>query len=503
MTQAAPDRAQHRRLLGRIPLQLLIGDWVEAEDDIEFAVHDPANGDRLALVADAAVRDAHKALDAAVAVQSDWAARSPRERADLLRRAFELLDDRADDFTLLITLEMGKPLAEAAGEVAYACDYLRYYSEEAVRLAGRVVKSPDGRSEILTRFEPVGPALLITPWNFPLAMGLRKVAAALAAGCTVILKPAQLTPLTSLLAAQLLLDVGVPAGVVNVLPTSRPAAISRALMADPRLRKISFTGSTAVGRRLLEQSAGQMLRSSMELGGNAPLLVFADADLDRAVDGALMAKLRNGGQSCVAANRLLIQQPVAERFIERFSTGMREARLGAGTEPGVTVGPLINEAAVAKAGDLVTDAVVRGSQVVVGGSAVEGPGSFFEPTVLTDVPFGARILHEEVFAPVAPISVFSDEAEAVRLANDTPFGLVAYLFTDDLDRAIRVRDCLEAGMIGINQGFVSNAAAPFGGIKHSGLGREGGPEGVAEYLNLKYTALSRPADQHDVSGAGA
>ena len=484
--------AQRRAdVLAQVPTGLLIGSWRPAEHGETFPVQDPATGEELCQVADGTAADALAALDAAVEAGTSWAATSPRERSEVLRRAYDALVARTEDLALLITLEMGKPLDESRTEVAYAADFVRWYAEEAVRLDGRHTTSPDGGSRIITAPQPVGPCLLITPWNFPLAMGTRKIAPALAAGCTVVLKPAALTPLTSLLMAQILLDAGVPAGVVNVITTTNPGAVCAPLMADARLRKVSFTGSTAVGQRLVEQSAAQLVRTSMELGGNAPLIVFDDADLERAVKGAVIAKLRNGGQSCVAANRILVQEGIADEFVARFRQAMAAAEVGPGTRPGVAIGPLIDDRAVRKCSELVTDAVVRGAQLVGGGDPVTMPGHFYPPTVLDHVPAGARILDEEIFGPVAAIVRFETEADAVALANATPFGLAAYVFTENLDRALRVSDALETGMVGINQGVVSNVAAPFGGVKHSGLGREGGHEGIEEYLETKYLAVNR------------
>ena len=484
--------AQRRAdVLGQVPTGLLIGSWRPAEHGETFPVHDPATGAELLQIADGTAADALAALDAAADAGPAWAATSPRERSEVLRRAYEALTARTDDLALLITLEMGKPLDESRTEVSYAADFVRWYAEEAVRLDGRHTASPDGGSRIITSPQPVGPCLLITPWNFPLAMGTRKIAPALAAGCTVVLKPAALTPLTSLLMAQILLDAGVPEGVLNVITTTNPGTVSAPLMADARLRKVSFTGSTAVGQRLVEQSASQLVRTSMELGGNAPLIIFDDADLERAVKGAVIAKLRNGGQSCVAANRILVQEGIAGEFVARFQQAMAAVEVGPGTQPGVAVGPLIDDRAVKKCSELVTDAVVRGAKLVAGGDPLPMPGHFYPPTVLDHVPAGARILDEEIFGPVAPIVRFGPEAEAVALANATPFGLAAYVFTENLDRALRVSDALETGMVGINQGTVSNVAAPFGGVKHSGLGREGGHEGIEEYLETKYLAVNK------------
>ena len=483
-----PD--QRAAVLAQVPTELLIGNWRAAEGGASFVVEDPATREKLLSVADASAADGVAALDAAVDAAPGWAALSPRERGDILRRWYEAIMDRADELALVITLEMGRPLAESRGEVEYAADYIRWYAEEAVRLNGRHTTSPDGRSRIVTGPKPVGPCLLITPWNFPLAMAARKIAPALAAGCTVVLKPAELTPLASLFAARLMLEAGVPAGVVNVVTTTDPAAVCGTLMADARLRKLSFTGSTAVGQILVEQSATQLVRTSMELGGNAPLIVLDDADLQRAVEGAVIAKLRNGGQSCVAANRILVQDGIADAFVAAFSKAVSAVRIGPGSQPGVGLGPLIDDRAVAKCAELITDAVASGATVLVGGEAPGQPGYFFPATVLDNVAPTARILSEEVFGPVAPIVRFKTEDEAVALANDTPFGLAAYVFTENIDRALDVADRLETGMVGINQGVVSNVAAPFGGIKHSGMGREGGPEGIEEYLETKYLAIS-------------
>ncbi|GAA2266564.1 NAD-dependent succinate-semialdehyde dehydrogenase [Nonomuraea roseoviolacea subsp. roseoviolacea] len=460
------------------------GEW--RDTDRRFPVTDPATGQTLAEVADAGPADALAALDAAVAAQDTWAATPPRERAAVLRRAHDGLVSRGEEFALLITREMGKPLAESRAEVGYAADFLQWFAEEAVRISGEYRVSPGGDFRIVTARQPVGPCLLVSPWNFPLAMITRKVGPALAAGCTALLKPAEDTPLSCLLLVQVLADAGVPAGVVNALPTSRPAPLVERLLADPRLRKLSFTGSTEVGRLLLAQASGNVLRTSMELGGNAPFLVFADADLDAAVDGAVLAKLRNGGQSCVAANRFLVEEPVAEEFAGRLAERMKRVRLGPGTDPASELGPLINARQRRRVAGLVDDAVAHGARVLAGGHA-EGP--FYPATVLTGVPAEARIHQEEIFGPVAPVTPFAGEDAALALANATPYGLVAYLYTGSLARALRVSERLEAGMVGVNRGLVSNAAAPFGGIKQSGLGREGGFEGIGEYVSTKYLAL--------------
>ena len=472
-----------------VPTDLLLGEWRPAGDGRRFEVVDPYDGAVLAQVADASPADALAALGAAHAVQPEWQAQSPRARAAVLRGTFELVTERGEQLAALLTAEMGKPLHEARAEVAYAADYLHWYAEEALRLDGRTAASPDGRSRVSVVCEPVGPCLLITPWNFPLAMIARKVAPALAAGCTVVLKPAELTPLSALALAELLREAGAPTGVVNVVTTTDPAGVAAALTADSRLRKVSFTGSTPVGRLLLGQCADNVLRASLELGGNAPLIVFDDADLDRAVEGALVAKLRNSGQSCVAANRLLVHERIADAFVERFARGMEAAVVGAGTDPATTVGPLIHAGAARKASELVADAIQRGARLVVGGDAPGGPaGACFPPTVLDAVPRDARVLHEEIFGPVAPIVRFASEQEALELANATPFGLAAYVFTESLARATRLTDGLEVGMVALNQGLLANVAAPFGGVKQSGLGREGGHEGLLEYASLKYVS---------------
>ncbi|WP_431803335.1 NAD-dependent succinate-semialdehyde dehydrogenase [Microbacterium sp. bgisy203] len=454
-----------------------------------FPVYDPATGDVLVEIADATPEDGIRALDAAVAAQAEWAATPPRKRSDILRRAFDLLQERADEFALLMTLEMGKPLAEARGEVTYGGEFLRWFSEEAVRIAGRYGSNPEGTGRMLISQLPVGPCFFITPWNFPLAMATRKIAPALAAGCTVVVKPAELTPLTTLAFVQLLEDAGLPAGVVNVITTTHSQSVSAPIIADPRLRKLSFTGSTPVGKKLIAQAAEGVLRVSMELGGNAPFVVFDDADLDKAVDGAMAAKFRNIGQACTAANRFIVHEAVAEDFAARIAERVKSMKVGRGTEDGVQIGPLIDEKAVSNTTALVDDAVERGASVLAGGAAIEGPGTFFEPTVISGVAPGSDILSQEIFAPVLAIATFADEDEAVRLANDTEYGLVSYVFTEGLERGLRMVERLETGMMGLNVGVVSNAAAPFGGVKQSGVGREGGLEGIHEYLSTKYTLI--------------
>lgn len=465
------------------------GEWIDAEGGRTLAVSDPSTGETIKEIADASPADGIRALDAAVAAQDAWAATAPRQRGELLRRAFDLLQERKEDFALLMTLEMGKPLAEARGEVAYGGEFLRWFSEEAVRISGRYGLNPEGTGHMVVSQRPVGPSFFITPWNFPLAMATRKIAPALAAGCTVVIKPPALTPLTTIAFVQLLEEVGLPAGVVNVIATSTSSKVSAPIIADPRLRKLSFTGSTEVGRALMEQSAQGILRTSMELGGNAPFVVFEDADLDKAVDGAMLAKFRNIGQACTAANRFIVHEDVAAEFARRVTERVSAMRVGRGTEDGIAIGPLIDDKAVATTDALVKDAVDKGAKLLTGGAVISGAGSFYSPTVLGSVPADARLLREEIFGPVLGISTFADEDEAVRLANNTEYGLVSYVFTQDLARGHRMIDRLATGMMGLNTGLVSNAAAPFGGIKQSGIGREGGSEGIHEYLDTKYTLI--------------
>ena len=480
-----------QRVIDSVPKDLLVGgQWRPASKGATFAVHDPSTGNTLCEVADASPDDGLDALAAASEAQPDWAAHPPRERAEILRRAYQALIDRQDDLALLMTLEMGKPVAESRTEIAYAAEFLRWFSEEACRIEGSYKMAPAGGSRILTIRQPVGPCLLITPWNFPMAMGTRKIGPAVAAGCTMVIKPASETPLSMVALAKIFEECGLPSGVLNVLTTSSSGEVMEPLIRDPRSRKLSFTGSTAVGRALVEQSAEQLLRVSMELGGNAPFLVFGDADLDAAVVGAMTAKMRNIGEACTAANRFLVHESVADAFSRRLADRMGSMRMGRGTEEGVQVGPLITEKARAGVAELVADAADRGGTVLVGGEVPGGPGWFYPPTVLSDVPREARVFHEEIFGPVAPVTTFVTDDEALALANGTEFGLIAYAYTSDLRRALTVAEGLESGLVGLNAGVISNPAAPFGGVKASGFGREGGREGIEEYLEVKYVGLA-------------
>jgi succinate-semialdehyde dehydrogenase/glutarate-semialdehyde dehydrogenase len=480
----------HSALIDAIPTDLWIGGkQVPSSSGARFPVHNPANGAVLTTVADASAADGATALDEAVAAQPSWAATAPRERAEILRRAWELVMERRDDFALAMTLEMGKPLAESQGEVAYGGEFLRWFSEEAVRINGRYTSSPTGNGRILVAKQPIGPALAITPWNFPLAMGTRKIGPAFAAGCTMIVKPAAETPLTMLLLGQVFADAGLPAGVLSILPTTSASGLTGPLIEDSRLRKLTFTGSTAVGKVLLSQCATRVLRSSMELGGNAPFVVFDDADVDAAVDGAMAAKMRNIGEACTAANRFHVDNAVRTEFAEKLTARMGALTIGPGDQSGVQVGPLITAKQRASVDELVQDAVSKGAVITTGGAIADGEGYFYPPTVLTDVPSNARILREEVFGPVAAITGFDGEDAGVAAANDTEYGLAAYVYTTNLDRALRVSESVESGMIGVNRGVISDVAAPFGGIKESGIGREAGSEGIEEYLETKYIAL--------------
>lgn len=477
-------------LVAGLPTGLFInGTWRESASGQRFDVINPATGGVLTSVADATPDDGMAALDAAVAAQDDWAATSPRVRAELLRKGFDAVMARADEFALLMCLEMGKALPEARGEVAYGAEFLRWFSEQACQVRGGYSPAPEGPQRMLITTRPVGPALLVTPWNFPLAMATRKAGPALAAGCTVVIKPAALTPLTTLLFTDLMAEAGMPPGVLNVIPTTSAGAVTGPLIADPRLRKLSFTGSTEVGRLLLASAAPNVLRTSMELGGNAPFVVFPDANLDAAVEGAMIAKFRNIGQACTSANRFIVHESLADEFATLLAAKAERLVVGPGYEPGVDLGPVINEAARTHIAALVDDAVRDGARILTGGIVPEGPGYFYPPTVLADVKPSSRVMREEIFGPLAPITTFSSEDEAVALANGTEFGLMAYYFTTDVSRALRMTERIESGMIAINSGVISTPAAPFGGRKQSGLGREGGAEGMHEYLEMVYVGI--------------
>ena len=480
-------------VIAKVPTQLLIGgEWRDSTSGETFDVENPATGETLATLSSANSDDAIAALDAACAVQDDWARTTPRERAEILRRAFDLVQERADEFAALMTLEMGKPFAEAKGEVTYGGEFLRWFSEEAVRDYGRAATVPEGTLRMITRRKPVGPCLLITPWTFPLAMATRKVAPAVAAGCTMVLKPAKLTPLTAQYFAQTMIDAGLPKGVLNVVAGKSASAISEPLLADDRLRKLSFTGSTPVGRTLLKGAADNVLRTSMELGGNAPFIVFEDADIDQAVQGAMGAKMRNIGEACTAANRFLVHESVAEEFSEKLVAEFEKLNLGNGMDEGITCGPLVESKALESIAALVDDAAEKGATIATGGKRGDGAGYFYEPTVITNVSRETRVAQEEIFGPVAPIITFSTEEEALEIANDTEYGLASYVFTENSDRLWRIADGLEFGLMGFNAGVISNAAAPFGGVKQSGMGREGGAEGIEEYTSVQYLGIRDP-----------
>ncbi len=483
--------SQEQEVLRQVDTNLFIGgEWRDATGGGTLGVEDPSTEQTLVEVADGTAEDASAALDAAVDAQAEWAAHPPRERAEILRRAFEAITARVDELALLMTLEMGKTLTESKAEITYGAEFFRWFSEEAVRIDGRYAVNANGQGRTLVMRQPVGPCILITPWNFPLAMGTRKIGPAIAAGCTMVIKPAKQTPLSMLALARILQEAGLPDGVLNVITSSSSGEVMGPLIEDPRARKLSFTGSTEVGRKLIEQSAQNILKVSMELGGNAPFLVFDDADVDAAVEGALIAKMRNVGEACTAANRFHVAGRVADEFTEKLAQKLGEMKLGRGVEDGVDVGPLIDSDQREKVSELVQDALGKGATAVVGGEAADGAGYFYKPTVLSDVPGDAEILREEVFGPVAPVASFSEEEEAVAAANRTEYGLVAYVYTRDLKRALRVCEGLETGMVGLNQGMVSNAGAPFGGVKQSGFGREGGKEGIDEYLETKYVAIN-------------
>jgi len=479
--QAVVDRVKTKLFIG--------GEWRDAGGGGTLDVEDPSTGETIASVADATVEDAKAALTAAADTQAEWARTAPRDRSEILRRAYELIVERADDLALLMTLEMGKPVAESKAEVTYAADFFNWFAGEALRIDGRYAINDKGTGRVLVMKQPVGPCLFITPWNFPMAMGTRKIGPAIAAGCTMVVKPAKQTPLSMLALAAILEEAGLPGGVLNVITAQKSGEVMEPLIRDPRARKLSFTGSTEVGKVLMEQTTEQLLRTSMELGGNAPFLVFEDADLEAAVEGAMIAKMRNIGEACTAANRFHVHESIAGEFAERMAAKMRELKVGRGAEDDVKVGPLIDDTQRGKVDELVQDARDKGAKVLCGAEALDGPGYFYAPTVLSEVTADARLLREEIFGPVAPIATFASDDEAVAAANDTEFGLVAYFYTQDLDRAFRVMEGLQTGMVGVNQGIVSNASAPFGGVKQSGFGREGGREGIEEYLETKYVAL--------------
>jgi succinate-semialdehyde dehydrogenase / glutarate-semialdehyde dehydrogenase len=482
---------EERTVVDKVEKKLYVGgEWRDASGGATLEVIDPATEEPLCEIADGTPEDAMAALDAAVEMQPEWAATPPNDRAGILWKAFEALTERADELALLMTLEMGKPVAESKAEIIYAADFFRWFSGEALRIDGNYKQFANGTSRVLVLKQPVGPSLMITPWNFPMAMGTRKVGPAVAAGCTIVMKPAQQTPLSMLALGQILEEAGLPGGVFNILTTSSSSKTTGPLIQDPRLRKLSFTGSTEVGRKLIEASARNVLRTSMELGGNAPFLIFDDADLDAAVDGALLAKMRNIGEACTSANRFHVAEPVREEFQRRLGERMGGLKIGRGTEDDVQVGPLIDQPSREKVADLVQDALDKGASRVVGGEIPDGRGYFYPPTVLGGVPDEARLLHEEIFGPVAPVTTFGSEEDAISRANDTEYGLVAYVFTRDIKRALRVCEGLETGMVGLNQGMVSNAGAPFGGVKQSGIGREGGKEGLEEFLETKYVAVN-------------
>jgi succinate-semialdehyde dehydrogenase / glutarate-semialdehyde dehydrogenase len=476
--------------LANVPTDLWIGGkWRKASDGARFDVIDPATEKPIASVASATEDDADAALDAAQAAFGPWAAKSGRERAEILRRAYELIMAQSESLARLITLENGKALSDSRGEVAYAAEFFRWYAEEAVRNLGSLSRAPSSGARIMVSHKPAGLAVLVTPWNFPAAMATRKIGPALAAGCPVILKPASETPLTMLALMPILEAAGVPAGVVNVIPSRRSGPVVSRMLHDPRVRVVSFTGSTEVGRKLLHEAADCVVRPAMELGGNAPFLVFEDADIDAAVEGAMIAKMRNMGEACTAANRFYVHAAVHDAFAEKLAAKMAALRMGNGLDDGVALGPLVNAETRDKVSHFVDDACAKGARIVVGGQRPNSVGYFYPATVLTDVPDSAELLRDEIFGPVAAIQRFTDEAEAIRRANDTEYGLVAYLYTRDLNRGLRVSEQLDFGMIGLNRGLVSDPAAPFGGMKQSGLGREGAHEGMMEFLETQYVSV--------------
>ena len=488
-------QTSEQALIEGVNKQLFIGgEWRDAKEGGTLSVEDPATGESLCDVADGQPEDALAALEAADKVQAEWARTAPRQRGEILRSAYEMITERIDDLALLMTLEMGKPLADSKAEIIYASEFFRWYSEQAVRIGGTYSISPDGAQRIMTMKQPVGPCLMITPWNFPMAMGTRKIGPAIAAGCTMVMKPAKATPLSMLALAGILEEAGLPAGVLNVVTASSSSNVVSPVISDSRLRKLTFTGSTPIGRQLMEQASENLLRVSMELGGNAPFLVFEDADVDDAVAGAMVAKMRNIGEACTAANRFHVADSIADEFAEKLAEKMGQMKVARGTEEGAEVGPLIDEDQLGKVEELVNDALDKGARALVGAQKLDGQGYFYEPTVLDDVPKEADLRYEEIFGPVAPVFSFDSEDEAIAAANDTEYGLVAYVYTSNFNRAVRVIERLQTGMVGLNQGMVSNAAAPFGGIKQSGFGREGGYEGLEEYLETKYVAVNLPAE---------
>nr|WP_213018666.1 NAD-dependent succinate-semialdehyde dehydrogenase [Brevibacterium sp. RIT 803] len=467
------------------------GQWREAEGGKTIEVANPATGDLITTVADGSAADAEEAIKVAGDTQESWAATPPRERAEILRRAFELLIDRADDIAAVMTAEMGKPFAESKGEVTYGAEFFRWFSEEAVRVGGQYTQSTDGKTRVMVSREPVGPCILITPWNFPLAMGTRKIGPAIAAGCTMVFKPAKLTPLTSLMLVDVLIEAGLPAGVLNVVTSESARRVVTPWMESGIARKVTFTGSTEVGVGLLKQAADNVMKTSMELGGNAPFVVCEDADIDKAVTGAVQAKMRNGGEACTSANRLFVHSSVAEEFSTKLTERIGSMKVGNGLDEGTEVGPLVDQDSLDKVAGLVDDAVSKGAKVLTGGSKIEGKGFFYSPTVMTEVPMDSEIRTTEIFGPVAPIVTFDTDEEGIALANETEFGLAGYLFSENVERALNLADKMQVGMVGLNTGLVSNPAAPFGGVKKSGLGREGGSVGIEEFLEVKYVALPR------------
>ena len=484
-------KSTYDNLLADVPTDLWIGGkWKKSSDGARFDITDPATEEKICDVASATVDDAKAAVDAAQASMADWAGRKPRERAEILRKAYELIMADAERLAKLITLENGKALSDSRGEVAYSAEFFRWYAEEGVRNIGQMSVAPSSGARILVQHKPIGVACLVTPWNFPAAMATRKIGPALAAGCPVVLKPASETPLTMLALMPILAKAGVPAGVVNVIPSRRSGPVVSAMLHDPRVRIVSFTGSTEVGRKLLHEAADNIVKPAMELGGNAPFLVFEDADIDAAIEGAMIAKMRNMGEACTAANRFYVHEKVADTFARKLTDKMAALKMGNGLTEGVALGPLVNAETRDKVQELVDDAVKKGAKVATGGKAPGGKGYFYPATVLTDVPDGANLLREEIFGPVAPIQTFKDEAEVIKKANDTEYGLVAYLYTKDLARGMRVSEKLDFGMIGLNRGLVSDPAAPFGGMKQSGLGREGAHEGLMEFLETQYVSVT-------------